>query len=106
MHYLLTRLFQKRGIKDANDLSADEKSWFDQRQAILSKEELTIDDLKRFCETQLSIIETKWSDYAVNQEKKAELLPYYTVYKAILRAFDAPKVAREALEQELTQLLQ
>jgi len=105
MHTLLTRLFEKRGIKDANDLSEEEKVWFDSRQAILSKEKLEIEDIKNFCLNQLSVIESKWSDYNIDKDKKAELLPYYTVYKALVRAFDSPQQARQALEQELNQLL-
>ena len=63
MHNLLTKLFEKRGIKDATQLSPEERRDFDNWQAILSKDELTLEDVKVFCSTQCDVIEGKWKDY-------------------------------------------
>ena len=104
MHTLLDKLLRKRGIQDVTELSEEEKVNFQQWQEILSKDELTLSDVKQFCATQTQIIESKWSDYNTEQTKKAELIPYYTVYKAILAAIDSPKAARAAVEQQLIQL--
>ena len=105
MHSLLHKLFAKRGIKDPNELSVDERKDFDNWQSILTKDELTLEDVKNFCTTQIRVIEGKWADYNVEQARKAELIPYHTVYSALLQAIDSPKQARQALEQQLTQLL-
>jgi mRNA-degrading endonuclease HigB of HigAB toxin-antitoxin module len=105
MHSLLTKLFSKKGIKDANDLIPEEKKTFENWNAILSKEELTIEEVKDFCKAQVDIIENKWRDYGLEQSKKAELIPYYTVYKTLLLAIESPKSAREALEKQLTEYL-
>jgi len=72
----------------------------------ISKEELTLEDVKQFCATQTDIIEGKWKDYGLENVKKAELIPYHTVYKTLLEAIDSPKSAREQLEKHLNQLLQ
>lgn len=98
---LISRLFRKRGISDVTELAPEEKAVFDNWQAILSKEELTIPDLREFCKSQIGTIEGKWLDLNLDHSKKAELIPYHTVYKCILSALDAPKVAREALEKQL-----
>lgn len=103
MHSLITKLFAKRGIKDANDLIPEEKKTFENWNAILSKEELTLEEIKDFCASQVDIIEGKWRDY--NLEHKAELIPYHTVYKTLLLAIESPKSAREALEKQLTEFL-
>jgi hypothetical protein len=105
MHSLLDKLFTKRGIKDANDLKPEEKVIFDNWRLILDKEELTIADVKEFCKTQVELIENKWHDYNLEQSKKAELIPYHTIYKTLLLAIDSPKSAREALEKQLTEFL-
>lgn len=105
MHSLLTRLLHKRGIEDLQSLEPEEKATYDSWQAILSKEQLTLEDVKHFCGNQIGVIEGKWADYSVDKDKKAELLPYYTVYKALLQAIDSPQSARKALEQQLTQLI-
>ena len=104
MHTLLEKLFRKRGIKDATQLDTEEKATFENWDKILSKEELTLEDVKHFCQSQLSIIEGKWADYGIEQAKKSEFLPYYTVYKALLAAINSPRSAREALEKQLEQL--
>jgi hypothetical protein len=104
MHTLLHKLFAKKGIKDANDLSEEEKATFDQWQEILTKDEMNLGDFKNFCSQQVGIIESKWADYNTTQDRKAELIPYHTVYKTLLSAVDAPKTAREALIKQLTQL--
>jgi hypothetical protein len=105
MHNLLTKLLQKRGINDTRDLSKEEQKTFDDWQKVLSKEELTLPDVKDFCRNQVGIIEQKWADYNLDQEKKNNLIPYHTVYKAILRAIDSPKETRSALEKNLQQLI-
>ena len=105
MHNRLSKLLNKRSIKDATELDTDERADFDRWNLVLSKEELNIDDIKHFIQQQLNIIENKWSDYNIEQNKKNELLPYYTVYKVLLAAINSPKIAREALEIQLNQLL-
>ena len=83
MHNLLEKLFLKKGIKDANELSPEERKTFDNWKSILSKDELTLKDVKEFCKTQLEIIEGKWRNYDIDNIKKAELIPYHTVYKTL-----------------------
>lgn len=100
---ILQDLFRKRGIKDANELSLEERSTFENYQRILSKRELSISDMREFCAFQVSAIETKWRDHVTTNEKKAELIPYHTVYKTLLAAIDAPESERIALEQVLRQ---
>ena len=70
----------------------------------MSKEELTIDDIKEFCKSQIIVVESKWKDMSVEDKRKAELIPYHTVYKILLDTIEAPKVAREVLEKELIRL--
>lgn len=104
MNSLLEKLFRKRGIKDATELDPEERKDFDNWNAILSKEELTLEDVKMFCQTQCEIIEQKWRDYNLEEKKKSELLPYHTIYKTLLVAIDSPQIARSALEKQLTEL--
>ena len=105
MHKLLQSLFEKRGIKEIKDLSVEEKADFERWHGVLSKENLTIDDVKDFCLAQIETVEMRWRDLKLEQNKKAELIPYHTVYKLFLAAIDAPKVAREQAERELTELI-
>lgn len=106
MHSLLSKILGKRGINNIDQLDKEEQSTFEGWQAILSKEELNLEDVKNFCRSQIDVIEGKWRDLTLEQSKKAEMIPYHTVYKTLLGAISSPQVAREALEKNLIQLLQ
>lgn len=105
MHSLLTRLLNKRGIRDPQELSEEERKTFDQWRMVLSKDELSVSDIREFCSYQIGLIEMKWRDNSIENSKKAELIPYHTVYKMILTAIDGPKIAREQVENQLNQLI-
>ena len=105
MKGILQKLLQKRGIETTDQLSDEEKSTFENWQAILSKDQLTIEDIAKFCKSQIEVIEGKWKDLNVENVKKAEWIPYHNVYKTILLAISSPKAARESLEQQLVNLI-
>ena len=99
---ILSKILQKRGIKDVTELDKEEKESFEGYEKILSKEDLTLEDVKHFLESQIGIIETKWKDYG--NQNKADLIPYHTCYKTLLNLINAPQVERKALEDYLSQL--
>lgn len=105
MHNLLSKLFEKRGIKDVNDLDEEERITFEHWNNILSKETLSITDIKEYCQTQLDIISSKWASYDLESSRKAELIPYFSVYSSLLKVMDAPQLGREALEKQLNELI-
>lgn len=102
---ILDKLLQKRGIGSYQDLSKEEQKDFENWKQILSKEEMKLEDIKEFCKTQCEVIEGKWRDYNLKNERKSELIAYHTVYKTLLTAIDSPRNAREQLEQYLNQLI-
>ena len=97
-------LLERLGIKSAAELTPEEKVIFDNYDAILSKENMTIDDVKQFCEIQISVITAKWRDYGMENNKKAELIPYFSVYSSLLNLIDSPQAARKRAEEELNKL--
>lgn len=103
MHSLLTKLLSSRNIKSFDELDKDEKKTFEGFQKVLSKEEMTMDDLQNFLESQISLIESKWRDF--DSKGKESLIPYHTTYKAILQAIKAPQSEREQIEKYLTDLI-
>ena len=102
---ILGKLLRKRGLNSVDELDTDEHRTWDSWKAVLSKGELTIEDIKQFCQNQVEIIEAKWKDLNIEHSKKSELIPYHTVYKVLLSAIGSPQAAREALEKNLIQLL-
>lgn len=101
---ILRKIFDKRGIKDVAELDKEEREVFENYEKILSKESLTIEDLQKFCEAQVGIIESRWKDYAIEASKKAELIPSHTVYKTLSQLIKSPMIEREQLEKYLIQL--
>jgi hypothetical protein len=47
MNGIISKLFKKRGITDVTELSVEERKDFDVWEKILSKDELTLEDVKR-----------------------------------------------------------
>ena len=105
MKDILSRLLGKRKIT-LDDLDKEEKKTFEQWNAVLSKEEITIEDVKAFCQHYIENIETLWADYGIEHGRKAELIPYHSFCKTFLKVVDSPKIQREALEKNLLQLLE
>lgn len=105
MFPLLEKYLRKKGIDDPVKLSPEEKATFDSWEKVLNKDELSIDDIKKFCQGQIGAIENRWKDLLIDQSKKAELIPYHTVYKIMLTVTEAPKQMREALETQLNQMI-
>lgn len=103
---ILDRILAKRGIKDITELDKEEQKTFQEWKTVLSKDELTTEDIKIFCQSQINVIEGKWADLNTDQTRKAELIPYHTTYKLLLAAINSPKQARESLEAQLQQLIQ
>ena len=110
---ILDLFLKKQGVKDPNELdnipnpdgSPTEREVFEKYKKILSKEELTLDDFKQFLAAQISVIEGKWRDLNLEQNKKAELIPYHTVYKTLEQVISSPLAEREQLINYLTQLI-
>ena len=106
MHNILTKLLQKRGIESVNELDKDEKQDFESWQAVLNKDELTVEDIKKFCQGQVDVVSNKWADHNIDNDKKAQLIPYFVCYTTLLKAINSPKLARDSLEKNLNQLIQ
>lgn len=102
---ILEKFLKKVGVTSPDQLSSEEQKTYEEWRKILSKDELTLGNIKDFCRTQVSIIEAKWKDYNLENSKKAELIPYHTVYRTLEQVVEAPRLEREQLEAQLNQLL-
>ena len=111
MHSLLAKLLQKKGIGSTEELDAkqpptggpSEKEIFEHYERVLAGKELTLEDIKKFIDQQIGVIEGKWADFGTLEARKKELIAYHTVYKTILKAISAPQTERENLESYLVQ---
>lgn len=102
MAFNLFAWFEKKGI-DPKKLTPEESATYEQYKAILSKEELTTEDIRLFLKQERAKIEAKWRTY---EKVEKDLIPYYTVYGVLLEAIDAPQVQRAQLEEFLMKQIQ
>lgn len=103
---ILTKLLEKRGIKDVHELDSEEKVNFENWQRILSKEDIEINDISEFCKTQLAVIEQKFKDVSISDTEKARMTLVYSVYASIRDVIGGKRMEREALEKYLVGLLE
>ena len=105
MHSLLEKLLKKRGIVSVNDMDLDEKDQFDNWQKTLSGGEMSVEKIKDFCETQLSIIKKQMKDIDNTPGKNERLTMCFNIYSTLVDLISSPQAERETLEKYLTQLL-
>ena len=105
MHNLLSRLLQKRKIKDFTELSEDERETFEGWKKILGKEDLEMKDISKFCVSQIDYIETQFKDLNASTQKRERLVLLHSVYSALRNLIEGPKAEREQLEEYLTSIL-
>src|SRR3990167_6318493 len=106
MHTLISKLLQKRGIKNVEDLTPEEKPTFESWQRVLSeKEDLDAEGIKNFCQQQLNEIKGLLRNTENDPLKNERLITMQNVYGTILDAIHAPKIERESLEKYLIGLL-
>ena len=105
MHILLEKLLLKRGIKDKDELSKEERGWFDSREKILSGGEMTLEKVTKFCEVQLSKIEAQWKNLDNPPLHNERLIIAHNVYSTLVKVINAPDPERSSLEEYLTTLI-
>lgn len=105
MHTLLEKLLSKRGIKDVTELKEEERETFDKWQATLTAKKLEVDDLRRFCEAQKSMIEGRWRDQSNEPMLNERLITQHVVYSLLIEVMEKPSSERAALEKRLHDML-
>ena len=105
MNSLLTKILNKRGIKDTTQLIAEEKETYKEWDRVLSEEPVTVDRIKQFCEAQIGKIEAQWENIDNTSLKNERLIIVHTVYSALSKLITSPQVERMRLEEYLNKLL-
>ena len=102
---ILSRLLVKRGLKDATELTDEERIDFDNWQKVLGKDEVEIKDILEFCEGAMGAIEVQFGDTEIPDGRMAKLTLQHSIYKKLRDVITTPKTERETLIAYLTNLL-
>lgn len=99
---LLDRWLTKKGIEKVEDLTKEEKVVYDNYKRILVGENLSIDDIKTFCQAQIRLIEAKCDGIVPLSTMQQACLH---VYFNILKIIDIKEAERTQLEDYLNSLI-
>lgn len=102
---ILSKLLERKGIKDTSELSTEEHIQFEDWQRTLSKQDITLKDIEEFCTMQLANIGAQFKDLNTPKEKLERLVTLHSVYSTLKDIINSPRQERENLEKYLTQLL-
>jgi len=110
MHPLLEKYLNKRGIdittlKSDYDPNFDEKSTFESWEATLTGADINEDTMRKFCHSQLDMIDGMWDELDNSNQKNERLVLLRIVYRKLLNLIDTSKKERERVEAEITALL-
>ena|SRR3990167_1786557 len=105
MHPLIARLFEKKGINDVRELSPDDQVEFHGWQKVFTQEDVSLEQVKKFCRSQLDAIEGHWSNLDNSNQKNERLIIQHTVYKTLLNLISAPSESKANLERYLQEMI-
>lgn len=102
---ILSKLLEKRGIKNKDYLEPDEKATFESWERVLSGEKISVENIALFCKNQLNNIESQFKDLDAPIEKKSRLTLLHSVYSSILGLINNPQASKESLERYLQDMV-
>lgn len=102
---ILDKLLAKRGIKNEDELSPEEKADFYRFKKILAGGDMTVDRIREFCEDKCTSIEKQWRGTDNSFAKNDRLVTMHTVFSMIIEAIDLPQLEREQVEREIEHLI-
>ena len=105
MHYLISKLLERRGIKQPDELSEDEQGDIKRWELIFKESDISIEKIREFCQNQIKKIEEHWKDLGYEHTNDTKLISIHTVYKTLLDLIDSPREERENLERYLQSLI-
>lgn len=95
---MLDKILEKIGIKSYEDLNEEEKKTYREWEKILSKGEITIEELKKFIINQITVLELQILNPDNSKEKDVFLKSQLRILRVLLGFIESPKKSREWLE--------
>lgn len=106
MHPLIARILRKRGIEDFRQLQPEEKADIERWQTTFDETEPTVENVVKFCEREISKIETQMALVDNSSQKNDRLVLLHSVYRNMYGLLTKPQPEREELERYLQDLVQ
>jgi hypothetical protein len=100
---MLQALLEKLGIKNFNDLKSSEKATYQQWAIVLSKADITIDDLKKFLPKELDRAHAELRKFENSAEKDLFYKAYSELCQTIVKFIVGSTQERDQLKQYLKQ---
>lgn len=97
----IQQLLEKRGIKDINELTPEEKKDLDRWQSVLSEGQMSVEKIVEFCKNQIASIKLEMKKVDTTADKIQRLVCHFNVYDTLLNAIQGQKSERDQLERWL-----
>lgn len=105
MHELLKKALDKAGVDNVSQLTEEEKLDYDRYAKVLDKPDLSLDDVLTFCRAQKTLVESQFGNLDDSPQKRDRLLTLHFVYSKVVWFIMGDKAERQAVERELTDLI-
>jgi hypothetical protein len=102
---LINKVLKRRGIKDLNELSNEERADYDRWKKVMTGDVVTIPMMKDFMKAQIHILETRFAVGDTNEKQDAFYKACLHVYLNLLQIISAPEAERASLERYLQSLI-
>ena len=104
MFNILFTILKKKGIKDASELTPEERVDFDRWKKILT-EEVTVDTIKEFCKYQITIMESRFASGENTEKQDNFIKASLNIYLNLVKLIESPQIEKENLERYLNELI-
>jgi len=101
MHSLLRQILEKIGIKDFSELKTQERVVYEAWNAILLKDDVTLDDLKKILLGETERVRRELAPFENSGTKDLYLKAYMNLLDLITKIIVTPEKERAALQAEL-----
>ena len=105
MHSLIEQIFNRRGIKDVQELKGEELKTYQAWMQILAKPDTTIDDLKRVLPIETERVSEELRKYDNGERKELYLKAYANLLSFFTTLITQPEKQRNELKAQLEQML-
>ena len=105
MHPLITKLLKKKNLR-IEELDPDEMAQMNSWQEALSENEVTVESITAFIQSQKELIENDYSNPDNSQRKNTYYRSSLAIYKALLAYVEKSKVSRERVIKEIEKQFQ
>jgi len=101
---MIEEILKKFGVKSYGDLTEEERVVFDKWMGVLSKQELTINDVRGYIQSVRDVVEDKLTETTHNKEEDIFLKARLKNYRLLDAFLLSPEKAKEEVNKHISSI--